>query len=895
MSQRDPEVILRQIEQQREKEKRGRLKIFFGYAAGVGKTYAMLSSAKKELENGTDIVAGYIEPHARPDTMELLQGLEVLPPKILRDNHIQCKELDIDAVLERRPEVVLIDEMAHTNAKGSRHPKRYQDIVEIMNVGIHVYTTLNVQHIESVYDTVAGITGVQVRERIPDAVFEQAAQIEMIDIPPEELILRLKAGKIYGKEQVGQALGNFFSIENLTALREIALRRMADWLNKEQELNERGNASEHILMCLSSSPSNARVIRQAAQMAKAFHGKFTAFYVETPDFAQMEQEDVRRLQENQKLAEKFGAKIVVSFGTDIATQIAEYARVARVTKIVLGKSYTKKSLFGKKENFPDRLMKMTPNLEVFLIPDTYEKRYSRKKRSWEKIYSLSDFGISLLILAAATGISIFFEQLGFDISNLIMVYMLGVLITAYLSKHRLTGVLYAGAAILAYNFLFTNPRRTLHIADKNYIITFCVMFTAAFMISSLVKKLKNIARENAKKAYRTRILLDTSQILQQKKNSREIGEGTTKQIGKLLNCNVCCFLENPMKERNPIVYKAGEEGMELTEQELAVAEWSYKNNKCAGATTSTLPGAGNLYLTIRNGEKLFGLIGIDLRGKVLTEFEESIMLAILNESALALEKDEGIRKERETAVKLRREYLRSNLLRMVSHDFRTPLTSIYGNADILLNQSEQMELAQKKAIYADIYEDAGWLMNLVENLLSVTRIENGSMKLDQQPEVVDDVICEALQHMNKKAADHPLIYEPTEEILMAEMDAKLIVQVIINLVNNAVKYTPKGSKIEISVKKKREKIQILVKDNGKGIPDERKKKVFDMFYTQQDMVADGRRGMGLGLALSKSIVEAHGGRIWVSDNEPQGAVFTFELQLKEIEKDEKWKTQNIVG
>lgn len=883
---RNPEIILKKIEKEEKREQRGRLKIFFGYAAGVGKTYAMLSCAKKELESGVDIVAGYIEPHARPETMKLMEGLEVLPPKVMYINKISCKELDIDAVLKRNPQIVLIDEMAHTNADGCRHPKRYQDILELLNAGIDVYTTINVQHIESVQDTVAGITGVQVRERIPDSVFDMASQVEMIDIPPEELILRLKEGKVYKSERVGQALGNFFTIENLTALREIALRRMADWVNQEQDglavVGEGGNATEHIMMCLSSSPSNAKVIRQAARMAKAFHGKLTAFYVETPEYAQMEQEDVFRLQENRKLAEKFGAKIVISFGTDIVEQIAEYAKVARVTKIVLGRSYTRRSFFSVKESYSERLTKLVPNLEIFLIPDSYEKKYKKRKIRWEEKFSVSDFGISILILLTATGIATLFDYLGFGDTNLIMIYVLGVLFTAYLSKYRVAGVCYGVVSILIYSFLFTEPRMRFHIKDSGFIITFGVMFTAEVMISSLVRKLKGSARESAKKAYRTGILLDTSQILQQKKNAKEIGQSTAEQIGKLLNRNVCCFLGNPLEEKQPLIYEAKQEKMELTEQELAVAEWSYKNNKCAGATTSTLPGAKNLYLTIRNGEKLFGLVGIDLKGKVLSGFEESMMLAILNESALALEKEEGMRKEREMAVKLEQEHLRSNLLRTISHDFRTPLTSIYGNADMLLSQSEQMETAQKKAIYSDIYDDAGWLMNLVENLLSVTRIENGSMKLDLQPEIIDDVITEALKHISKNAQEHHIHYRAAEEILVADMDAKLIMQVVINLVNNAIKYTPKGSEIIVEVLQKKKKVQIAVKDDGFGIEEDKKEKVFTMFYTQQNMVADGRRGMGLGLSLCKSIVEAHGGKIWVSDNRPKGTVFTFELQLKEM-------------
>lgn len=560
------------------------------------------------------------------------------------------KEMDIDGILTRRPQVVLIDEMAHTNANGSRHVKRYQDIEEILNAGIDVYTTLNVQHIESVHDTVAAITGVAVRERVPDKIFDKAAQIEMIDIPPEELIARLQAGKVYQKESVGQALGNFFSVENLTALREIALRRMADWLNREQDEalsgEVKGNATEHIMMCLSTSPSNARVIRQAARMAKAFHGKLTAFYVETSDDGQMGPENVRRLQENRKLAEKFGAKVVTSFGNDIVEQIAGYAKIARVTKIVLGRSYNRRKLFSARESMSEKLVELVPKLEIFLIPDSYDKTYVKRKRRRRRIAGnvdgykvLWDMGAVCLSLAGATAVSWLFQKCGFGEANIIMVYVLGCMLTALVSGYRPTGVLYGILAILSFNFCFTEPKGTLNVYDAGYLVTFLVFFALSVIITTLVRKLKAVTRLNVEKAYRMGVLLDTSQIFQRDNSREEIGRDTAKQIGTLLNRSACCFIGNPV-EQEPLLYEIPGRKMVLTEQELAVASWAYKNNKGAGAGTSTLPGSKNLFLTIRNGEKIFGLVGIDMQEGLLTAFEESVMLAMLNESALAFEKYE---------------------------------------------------------------------------------------------------------------------------------------------------------------------------------------------------------------------------------------------------------------
>ena len=884
-SERNADVYLKRAEAEMEKENKGKLKIFFGYAAGVGKTYAMLCAAQRERQGGADIVAGYIEPHARPDTMKKARGLELIPPRQMQIDKIIVSEMDLDAILERRPEVVLIDEMAHTNADGSRHVKRYQDIEEILNAGIDVYTTLNVQHIESVHDTVAAITGVVVRERVPDKVFDRAAQIEVIDLPPEELIARLQSGKVYRKDSVNHALGNFFTVENLTALREIALRRMADWLNREQDGQlageGKGNAAEHIMMCLSSSPSNARVIRQAARMAKAFHGKLTAFYVETSDHGQMEPEDVRRLNDNRKLAERFGAKVVTSFGNDIVEQIAEYAKAARVTKIVLGRSYNKRKLFSTRESMSEKLVELVPKLEIFLIPDSYDKKYEkkRKKRKTGEMDSqklLWDGSAAMISLAAATAVSYLFQAWGVGEANIIMLYVLGCMMTALVSRYLPTGIIYGVLAILTFNFCFTDPKGTFNVYDAGYLVTFLVIFAVSVIITTLMKKLKAVTRLNVEKACRMSVLLDTSQILQRDKNREEIGRDTAKQIGVLLGRSTCCFVGSPAGTV-PLLYECSGKKMELPEQELAVASWAYKNNKGAGAGTSTLPGAKNLFLNIRNGEKIFGVLGVDMQGTLLTAFEENVMLAILNESALAFEKYEGVEKERQMAVKLEQEQIRGNLLQSISNDFGSPLVGILTNTEVLLNECNSMNPARIKELSGGIYDDANWLLQLIENLVSVTRIENGKIVLNRETALLEDVIEEAFEHISRKAREHTIRYEMPAEVLQVSMDSKLIMQVIANLIDNAIKYTRAGSVIEVKAGKRENKIRLEVRDNGKGIPDSQKDRVFQMFYTGEDCETDGRKNMGLGLAFCRLIVEAHGGRIWVEDNKPAGAVFVFEL------------------
>ena len=885
----NPEAILDRITSDEENVGKGKLKIFFGYAAGIGKTYTMLLAAHEEKNAGIDVVAGYIEPHARPETMKLVEGLEVLPPKVIPYQSIELSEFDIDGALKRKPNIILVDELAHTNPVGSRHLKRYEDIKELLNAGINVYTTVNVQHIESLHDLIAQITGVMVRERIPDSVFDEANQIEMVDIQPEELIARLEQGKVYKKDRVKKALGNFFTEDNLIALREIALRRMADWVNQEQsksihQLGKEGTAGEHILMCLSPSPSNDKVIRQAARMAKAFHGKFTAFYVETPESSDMDKEDIQRLRENTKLAAQFGANMVTSYGNDIVEQIAEYAKLSKVTKVVLGRSYSKRSMFFVKESFSERLTKLCPSIEIFLIPDSYDQMYRKKKKRVKVKPSIVSLDImkALLLLGISSGIAVFFRYMHFQDANIVMTYILGVLVTAIITKYKFTSYIYSFISVITYDFLFTSPKLTFNVYDGSYVTTIVIMLIMSLISSTITQKVKDEAKVSAKKAYRTEILLETSQKLQHGKNSEDIAWRTIRQLGKLLDKTIYCYIGDPEKNPKPIIYHNGSSiTTTIPKTELAVATWTYKNNKHAGASTTTLPGAKCLYMAVRNGDRVFAVIGIELNGDVIQAFEQGILVAILNECAFALEKEELLIKEHEVAIRLKQEQLRANLLRSISHDLRTPLTSISGNASMLIENSDLLSSYKKQELYEYIYDDSMWLINLVENLLSVTRIENGTMQLDLEPELVEDIIMEGMKHINRKAKEHTVSVD-VEEVLVARVDAKRIIQVVINLVDNAIKYTPPGSNIEVVTYKDGENVAIEVRDDGPGIDDEQKAKIFTMFYTGGDSIADGRRGMGLGLALCKSIVEAHGGRLEVLNNKPRGAIFRFTLKLEKV-------------
>ncbi|MDD3252897.1 MAG: sensor histidine kinase KdpD [Lachnospiraceae bacterium] len=887
----DPDQLLRAIQKERENSTEGRLKIFFGYAAGVGKTYAMLKAAHAAKRRGIDVVAGYIEPHARPQTAALLNGLEALPVSAVQYNGIQLSEFDLETAISRKPKLILVDELAHTNAPGSRNKRRYQDVKELLRLGIDVYTTINVQHIESLCDMVAAITGVTVRERIPDSVFDEASQVELVDIEPQELIERLSEGKIYRETQAQRALTNFFSVENLTALREIALRRCADRVKRIAESAKIQNNSdyytdEHILVCLSSSPTNPKIIRTAARMAQAFHGSFTALFVETPDFSSMSEENRNRLRENIHLAEQLGASIETTYGDDVAFQIAEFARLSGVSKIVVGRYNARRRGILGKQTLTERLTVYAPNLDIYIIPDRLTTNYRPEviKRPQGKSL-LFDLVKSLLILVGCTGIGLLFSSLGFSEANIITVYILGVLITSVVTTVRISSIVSSAVSVLVFNFFFTEPRFTLNAYDSGYPATFLIMFLAAFLTGNLAIRIKEQAKQSAQAAYRTKLMFDTNQSLQRANGKTEIISVTANQLVRLLGRSVVFYSVEQGELEPPTLFPAAKEEYEvdcLNENEQVVAAWVFKNNKRAGATTDTLSSAKCLYLAVRIEPCVYGVAGIVMNDAPLEAAENSILLSILGECAMALKNEQTAKEKEQAAILAKNEQLRANLLRAISHDLRTPLTSISGNAGILLASDESISPQKRKRLYTDIYDDSLWLINLVENLLSVTRIEDGSMNLQRKPELIDDVIEEALRHVNRKSTEHNITVCPSEELALAKMDARLIVQVIINIVDNAIKYTPPGSNITIVPSVQGKQVVVEISDDGPGIPDEAKPRIFDMFYTSATKIVDSRRSLGLGLALCKSIINAHDGEICVLDHEPIGTTFRFTLPVEEV-------------
>ena len=850
-------------------ERRGRLKLFVSYAPGAGKTCAMLRDALQQKGRGTDVAAGVVDPHGHACTARLLVALERLAGSALAKGG----EMDLDAALARAPELVLVDDLAHRNAAGSRHSRRSQDVAELLKAGMDVYATVNVQHIESLSDAVAAVTGEAVRERIPDSVFDGADEVVFLDVEPAELIRRLG--------NAGLAIGQ------LTALREMALRRCADRLDRAEPRPlgpGAGLAEEHILACLSSAPSNARIIRTAARMAGAFHGDFTALYVRTPHAEKLSAQDQERLRRNMRLARHLGANLETVYGDDVAYQIAEFARLSGVSRIVLGRSAAGRRRIPGRLSLTDRLIAYAPSLDIHIIPDGAAQARYTPHGAPEKRFSFTaaDALKCLLALLGATLLGFAFDRLGFGEATIIMAYLLAVLVTSVVTSHIAYSMAAAAVSVVAFNLLFIAPRFTLAAYGKEYPVTFLIMFLTACLSGNLAARLKSHARESAQTTYRTKVLFDTDQLLARAGDRQAVVAATAGQLVKLLGRDVVIY---PAPDGEPQVFPAAQEPIAdlLTEDERAVAVWAMRNNEHAGATTDTLSQAQCLYLAIRVGERVYGAVGVAARGAPLDPFEHSILLSILGECALALENLQNAAEKERAAVLAKNEQLRANMLRAISHDLRTPLTAISGNASNLLSNGADFDEDTRRQLYSDIYDDSLWLINVVENLLSVTRIEDGRMALRPSVELVEEIVTEALNHVGRGRTDHVITFTCKDEWLMARADARLIVQVVVNIVDNALKYTPPGSHIDITAAREDDKVAVTIADDGPGVPPEVGERVFEMFFSGSNRAADSRRSLGLGLALCRSIITAHGGIISLSQNQPHGAVFRFTLPAEEVQ------------
>ena len=643
------------------------------------------------------------------------------------------------------------------------------------------------------------------------------------------------------------------------------------------------NSEEHILVCLSAAPSNKKIIDTATKMAHALQARFTALYVQTGTKA--EAMDKERLEEHIRYAEKLGAEIVMTHGENIPVQIAEYARLSNVTKIVIGQNNARRNHFFSRMTLTEKLIELVPDIDIHIIPDAVKtKTYQKRPFAWymEKP-SARDYFLTAFIFAVCTLIGLLFQKLNFTDTNIVTIYILGVLLTSIVTDGYLCSVAGSFLSVFLFCFFLTEPRMSFQTYAVGYPVTFLITLISSVLTGALAAKLKTHAKLSAQLAFRTQILFDTDRLLQKAKGEREILDVTCTQLLRLLNRNITAYVvENNALSEGKLFSGAGEDTEDfLTKEEQQIARWTYENRQRAGASTHHFPQAKCLYLAIRSGNNVYGVIGIPLQKETLDSFEYSILLSVINECALAMENAQNAMEKEKNAVIAKNEQLRADLLRAISHDLRTPLCSISGNADMLLSNSERLDEATKHQIYTDIYDDSEWLIGVVENLLSITRLNDGRLKFKFSDQLLDEVIAESLRHISRKHDDYRIVSD-CEELVLARMDVRLIIQVLVNLIDNAIKYTPPGTVICIRGTKTDGKAQISVEDNGPGIPEEMKPHIFQMFYTGKTTVADSHRSLGLGLALCRSIIEAHDGTLILTDHAPHGCNFTFTLPLSEV-------------
>ncbi len=644
-------------------------------------------------------------------------------------------------------------------------------------------------------------------------------------------------------------------------------------------MSDRKTGAEHILVCLSSAPSNAKIVRTAASMSRAFGGDFTALFVKTPEFEEMSDENKARLEENKRLAESLGASITTVFGDNVSHQIAEFARLSDVTRVVLGRSGAKRTHRLGKLTLTEELIINAPNLDIYIIPDSAaEINKQRRLVSTPKKITLSairGIGTGALILALCSLLGYLFKSVGFSEANILSLFILGILANSVMSNSRIAHIVTPALGIILFDILFSTPTNSVLSLKEGYITTLAATVAASIISGGVFSKMRRQRRESMKAAYRTQILFDTNRFIARASSEDEINDAAAGQITKLLSRDIFVFLDTGDGLSSPVRYDAT--SLSITKPSIYTALESYKSGERIGAGCPFYQNDDFLYIPIKIGRSVYGVLAIEMSGERLDFFEDGIISSIIGEWALALENDRNAKEKHEAAIKAKNETLRANLLRSISHDLRSPLTSISGNADNLLTSGEMFDEETRKQIYSDIYDDAMWLYNLVENLLSVTRIEEGRMSISMTQELVDEVIEEALRHTKRRTEHHSLTTDYGDELLLARMDTRLIVQVVVNLIDNAVKYTPHGSHISIKARKIGDKIQVSVADDGDGIPEETKAHLFEMFYTGVWSAGDSRRSMGLGLALCRSIITAHGGDIFHEDNIPHGSVFTFIL------------------
>jgi len=879
-----PEAMLKLAQAEEVAAELGKLKIFLGYAAGVGKTYAMLEAARQRKKDGRDVVVGYVESHGRSETDALLEGMEAVQRKEVHYQGVLLPEMDIDAILARRPQIVLVDELAHSNAPGSRHEKRWQDVEEILETGIDVYTTVNIQHFESLNDVVAQITGITVRETIPDRLLDIAFEIKLIDISPEDLIQRLNEGKIYIPNQAAKAIEKFFRPGNLMALRELSLRRTAARVDDQmraymetQSIAGPWPTAERLLVCVSGSPYSEKLIRATCRLAEELKGQWFTVYIETPTDSRHVRENREHIWRDLRLAESLGGQVASVTATDITDAVMEYATRHNITKIVMGKPTRRRWRKILQTPIVDRIIRRSGAIDIVIV--SFEPDKTAAKASVHKHrtpFELSGYAASVALVSAATVLCELLRPF-LEPTNMVMFYLLAVVI-ASVRLGRKPAIASALCGVLAFDFFFVPPRMTFVVADTQYLMTFLGLFVVGVVISTLVARARERAEVMRAREVQTASLYYLSRDLAASVNSDAVVKAVLKNVEEALNAQVVILL--PEGERLDVM--ASSDGLILDVKEQAVADWAFRNSHPAGRATDTLVSAELIYLPLQTPSTVLGVMGVKLEHQHNYHSQENRRLldAFATQAAMALERILFSRQAEQAQILQARENLERALLNSISHDLRTPLVSVTGALYSLKEEGAHLSDQARRDLLDSACSEAERLNRFVGNLLDMTRIEAGAIRPHAELSDIQDLVGCALAAVEQRIGNRPVEIQLPDDLPLVAMDLVLMTQVMVNLLDNAHKYAPAESTIEVSATTDNDWLSLDVADRGPGVPEHDLKRVFDKFY--RIPIPEGAGGTGLGLSICKGIVEAHGGKIRAENRTGGGLRIVIRLPLMSL-------------
>ncbi len=879
-----PEAMLKLAQAEEAQSGQGRLKVFLGYAAGVGKTYAMLEAARERKRDGRDLVVGYVESHGRSETDALLAGLELIPCRELAYAGVLLPEMDLDAILARKPQIVLVDELAHSNVPGCRHEKRWQDVEELLAAGIDVYTTVNIQHFESLNDLVAQITGITVRETVPDRLLDIAFEIKLIDISPEDLLQRLHEGKIYIPDQAAKAIEKFFRPGNLMALRELSLRRTAARVDDQmraymetQSIAGPWPTAERLLVCVSGSPFSEQLIRATRRLAEELKAPWHTVYIETPGSDRHTRENRERVWQDLRFAESLGAQVATLTATSVPDAVVEYAARHNVTRIVVGKPSRSRWQELLHPPIVDQIIRRSSSSDVFVVRISSEGQQGRPQQSVKHPHHAHPFGYpaAALLVAAATLlcglVSRFLEP-----TNMVMIYLLAVVVAAVRLGRR-PAMLTAFLGVLAFDFFFVPPHITFVVADTQYLITFAGLLIVGLVISSLVARAQERADVIRVREIQTASLYYLSRDLAVAADSVTVLQAVIRNVEEALNATATIFL--PEGER--LEQLATSDGLVLDSKEQAVADWAFRNRQPAGCGTDTLISANLIYLPLQTPASQLGVLGVRMEDELEYRSTESRRLldAFATQAAMAIERVQFSHQAEQAQILQARENLERALLNSISHDLRTPLVTVTGVLASLRDEGAHFSEATRNELLDTAAGEAERLNRFVGNLLDMTRIEAGAIRLNHELCDVQDLVGCAMAAIKQRVGGRTIQIRLPDDLPMVPLDLVLMTQVLVNLLDNSLKYSPAESSIEISARLDRGWLLLEIADQGLGVPEQDLKRVFDKFY--RIPVPEGVGGTGLGLSICKGIVEAHNGSIKAINRAGGGLTMVVRLPLAE--------------